>query len=123
MKLAKQRGIDDAREDNETYLHSSTEAKHQVKSRLLLNVVVGEGTSILQLLAGKDETLLVRWNSLLVLNLGLHGLDGIRGLDLQGNGLSSEGLDEYLHDGCFSTQLMTQQARSMLLYFWCLDKT
>ena len=100
MKLAKQRGIDDTREDNEAYLHSSTEAKHQVKSGLLLNVVVGEGTSILELLAGKDETLLVRWNSLLVLNLGLHGLDGIRGLDLQGNGLSSEGLDEYLHDGC-----------------------
>ena len=67
-----------------------------MEGRLLLDVVVREGTPILQLLAGEDETLLVRGDALLVLNLGLHRLDGIRGLDLQGDGLSSEGLDEDL---------------------------
>ena len=67
-----------------------------MEGRLLLDVVVREGTPILQLLAGEDETLLVRGDTLLVLDLGLHGLDGIRGLDLQGDGLSSEGLDEDL---------------------------
>jgi len=38
-----------------------------VKGRLLLDVVVTEGATIFQLLAGKDQTLLVWWNTLLVL--------------------------------------------------------
>merc|ERR1711971_526577 len=64
---------------------------------LLLDVVVGESPSVLQLLASKDKPLLVRGDALLVLDLGLHVLDGVRGLDLKGNGLSGEGLHEDLH--------------------------
>ena len=45
----------------------------------------------------KDETLLVWGNSLLVLDLGLHVLDGIGGLDFEGDGLSGQSLDEDLH--------------------------
>jgi hypothetical protein len=37
-----------------------------MESRLLLDVVVGKSTAILELLAGEDETLLVRGNALLV---------------------------------------------------------
>jgi hypothetical protein len=37
-----------------------------VQGRLLLDVVVGEGAAVLELLAGEDETLLVRGNALLV---------------------------------------------------------
>ena len=47
-------------------LTSTTQAEHQVESRLLLDVVVGESAAILKLLAGEDETLLVRGNALLV---------------------------------------------------------
>lgn len=54
----------------------------------LLDVVVGEGPAVLQLLAGEDETLLVRGDALLVLNLGLHIVDRVRGLDLKGDGLA-----------------------------------
>jgi len=61
---------------------------------LLLDVVVGECSAILELLAGKDETLLVGWDALLVLDLGLDGVDGVGGLDLEGDGLAREGLDE-----------------------------
>jgi hypothetical protein len=68
-----------------------------MESRLLLDVVVGERTAILQLLAGKDQALLIRRNSLLVLNLGLDIVDRVRGLDLQSDGLSSKSLDENLH--------------------------
>ena len=53
--------------------------------------------SVLQLLAGKDQPLLVRRDPFLVLDLGLHILDGVRGLDLEGDGLAREGLDEDLH--------------------------
>ena len=35
------------------------------------------------------------------LNLGLHVLDRVGGLDLEGDGLPGEGLDEDLHDATF----------------------
>jgi hypothetical protein len=42
-----------------------------VECRLLLDVVVGKGATILELLSSEDQTLLVRGNALLVLDLGL----------------------------------------------------
>ena len=64
---------------------------------LLLDVVVGERLVVLQLLAGEDETLLVRRNALLVLNLGLHRLNRVRGLNVECNRLARERLHEDLH--------------------------
>merc|ERR1719310_506474 len=55
-----------AREHDERRLHdSAAETKHQVKGRLLLDVVVGERPAVLELLAGEDQALLVRGNSFL----------------------------------------------------------
>merc|ERR1712142_612024 len=68
-----------------------------MESGLLLDVVIGQGPSVLELLAGKDQPLLVRGDALLVLDLGLHVLDAIASLDFQGDGLASEGLHEDLH--------------------------
>jgi hypothetical protein len=65
-----------------------------VVSTNLLDVVVGKGAAILELLAGEDQTLLVWGNSLLVLDLALHIVDGVRGLDLKGDGLARQGLNE-----------------------------
>ena len=42
-----------------------------------LNVVIGQGSSIFELLSGENQTLLIWGNSLLVLDLGLHILDGV----------------------------------------------
>ena len=78
-------------------LHTSTKTKHQVKSGLLLNVVVTQSAAILKLLTGEDKSLLVWGDALLVLNFGLHVLDGVGGLDIKGDGLAGEGLDENLH--------------------------
>jgi hypothetical protein len=49
------------------------------------------------LLSGEDQALLVRGNALLVLDLGLDVVDGVRRFDLKGDGLASQGLDEDLH--------------------------
>ena len=92
-------------------LHSTSETEHQVKSGLLLDVVVGEGAAVLQLLASEDETLLIGRNSLLVLNLGLDLVDGVRRLYLQRDCLASESLDEDLH----STSETEHQVKSGLL--------
>jgi hypothetical protein len=67
-----------------------------VKSRLLLDIVVRQSTSILKLLSSKDETLLIWRNSLLILNLGLYIVDGVRWLNIESDGLSGKGLDENL---------------------------
>jgi hypothetical protein len=60
----------------------------------LLDVVVGEGSAILELLAGEDQSLLIRGDALLVLDLGLDIVNGVRGLDLKSDGLAREGLHE-----------------------------
>ena len=63
-----------------------------MKSRLLLDIVVEESAAFIELLSGKDQTLLIRRNSLLVLDLGLYVLDRVAGFDLESDSLSSEGL-------------------------------
>merc|ERR1719393_114823 len=78
---------------------TSPQPEDKVKSRLLLDVVVGQSPTILQLLASEDQPLLVRRDSLLVLDLGLDILDRVRGLHLKGDGLAREGLHEDLHGG------------------------
>merc|ERR1712141_178038 len=83
-----------------------------MKSGLLLDIVVREGPTILELLASEDQPLLVWGNSLLVLDLGLHILNGVRRLDLEGDGLSGQGLDEDLHT---SSQTKDQMKSGLLL--------
>ena len=78
-------------------LHTTSESQDEMESGLLLDVVVGESSSILKLLTGEDESLLVWWDTFLVLDLGLDILDGVSWLDIKGDGLTSEGLDEDLH--------------------------
>jgi hypothetical protein len=60
----------------------------------LLDVVVRQGAAILKLLASEDETLLVWGNALLVLDLALHIVDGVGRLNLEGDGLARQGLNE-----------------------------
>ena len=62
-----------------------------------MDVVVGEGSAIFELLTGKDESLLIWWDTFLVLDLGLDVFDGVSWFDIEGDGLSSKSLDEDLH--------------------------
>ena len=66
----------------------------------LLNVVVGKSTAVLKLLSSKDQALLVRWDSLLVLDLALDVVDGVGRLHLEGDSLARQGLYENLHRRC-----------------------
>jgi len=78
-------------------LHASTKSQHQVESRLLLDVVVRQGATVLELLAGKDQTLLIGGDTFLVLDLLLDVVDGVARLDLKSDGLASKGFYEDLH--------------------------
>ena len=68
-----------------------------MESGLLLDVVVTEGSAVFELLSGEDESLLIGRDTFLVLDLGLDVLDGVRWLNVEGDGLTGEGLDEDLH--------------------------
>ena len=68
-----------------------------MERRLLTDIVIGQNTIILQLLSRKNQTLLVRRNAFLVLNLRLDISDGVRALHLECNSLSRERFDEDLH--------------------------
>ena len=78
-------------------LHTTTKTEDQVESRFLLDVVIGKGATILELLSGEDQSLLVRGDTFLVLDFLFHGLDGVGGLDLKGNSLSRQSFYENLH--------------------------
>ena len=81
---------------------------------LLLYVVVCQGAPILKLLPGKDKTLLVRWDALLVLNLGLDVVNCVRRLHLKGDSLTRKGLHENLHLKTAATTLGSWKKNSAL---------
>jgi len=68
-----------------------------VQGALLLNVVVRQSSAIFELLSSEDKTLLIRWNSFLVLDLGLDVFNGVRALHLEGDGLPRQSLHKNLH--------------------------
>ena len=78
-------------------LHSSSKSQDEMEGGLLLDVVILEGSAILELLSGEDESLLIWGNSFLILNLGLDGFDRVGLLNFEGDGLTGEGLDKDLH--------------------------
>ena len=69
----------------------------RVVFRTLLDVVVSQGAAILELLASEDQTLLIRRDALLILDLLLDLLDRVGALNLKGDGFTSQSLDKDLH--------------------------
>merc|ERR1712126_116607 len=83
-----------------------------MQCRFLLNVVVRQSSSILQLFSSEDQSLLIWGNYLLILDLGLDILNGIRWLNFQSNCLSCQSLDKDLHT---SSQSEDQVKSGLLL--------
>ena len=78
-------------------LHTTAKSEDQVKSWLFLDVIVRKSATIFELLSSEDKTLLIWGDTLLVLDLGLNVLNGVRGLDIKSDGLTSKSLNEDLH--------------------------
>ena len=62
-----------------------------------MDSVVAESAAVFELMAGEDQTLFVRGDALLLLDLGLDIVDGVRRLAIEGDSLAGAGLDENLH--------------------------
>jgi len=68
-----------------------------MKSTFLLNIVIRQGSSVLQLLSSKDQSLLIWRNPFLVLNLRFHILNSIGSLYFKSYCLPSQSLHKDLH--------------------------
>merc|ERR1712238_109133 len=76
---------------------SSTQAQHEVQSRFLLDVVVGQGASILKLLASEDQALLIRGDSFFILDLRLDVVNCVARFHVQSDRFPRQSLDKDLH--------------------------
>jgi preprotein translocase subunit SecB len=94
-------------------LHTTAETEHQMKCALLLDVVVAQCAAVFQLLAGKDEALLIGWDTFFVLDFGFDIFDRVRGFDFQRDGLAGERFDENLH--------ATAETKHQVEGAFCLD--
>eukprot|EP00543_Licmophora_paradoxa_P017820 CAMPEP_0202463242 /NCGR_PEP_ID=MMETSP1360-20130828/57319_1 /ASSEMBLY_ACC=CAM_ASM_000848 /TAXON_ID=515479 /ORGANISM="Licmophora paradoxa, Strain CCMP2313" /LENGTH=204 /DNA_ID=CAMNT_0049086057 /DNA_START=156 /DNA_END=769 /DNA_ORIENTATION=+ len=77
---------------------SPAESEDEVQCALLLDVVIAEGAAVLELFSGEDESLLVWWDALLILDLGFDIVDGVGGFDIECDGLAGQGLYENLRE-------------------------
>jgi len=92
-------------------LSTTTKTQNQMEGGLLLDVVIGKSTAVLELLASKDQTLLVRGNALFILDLGFDIVNSIGGFDLESDSFTREGLYENLHLVCARTLLSVQRSQ------------
>merc|ERR1719222_1397275 len=79
------------------HLVATSQSQYKMEGRLLLDVVVGQSPTILQLFTSEDQSLLIWRNTFLILDLSLNVLNAVAGFNLQSDGLSSQGLDKDLH--------------------------
>ena len=93
-------------------LAAATKTEDEVEGGLLLDVVVGKSAAVLELLAGEDETLLIRGDSLLVLDLGLYIVDGVRRLNIERDGLACWWCNE-VKDGLNITRCVPDGRQSL----------
>ena len=78
-------------------MEAPPQAEDEVDRAFLLDVVVRQRALVVELLPGKDQALLVGGDALFVLYLALEHVNGVGGLDLQGDGLSGQCLNKDLH--------------------------
>jgi len=78
-------------------LHSSSKSEDQVKSRFFLDIVVGEGSAVFELLSSEDKSLLIWWDTFFVLDFSFHVFDRVCWLNIKGDGFSSQSLNKDLH--------------------------
>ena len=96
----------------ESFSVSSSKSQDQVESGFLLDVVIGKSSSILKLLSSEDKSLLIWRDTLFVLDLSLNVLNGVGRLNVEGDGLAGQSLDEDLHA---TTQAEDQMEGGLLL--------
>ena len=71
-----------------------------MQSALFLYVIISECSTIFELFAGKDKSLLIWRDAFFILNFLFYVIDGIGGFDFEGDGFTGESFNEDLHSWC-----------------------
>jgi len=104
------------------FVDVSANSQNQVKSALLLDVVVGESAIVFKLFASENEALLIRGNSFLVLNLGFDIVNGVRAFNFESDCFASECLDKDLHSAAKSESVVVSlSSHDVLLWLYLLS--
>ncbi|KAH3660861.1 hypothetical protein OGATHE_005193 [Ogataea polymorpha] len=93
-------------------LHTTSQSQNQMQGRLFLNVVIRQSSAVFELLTSENQSLLIRRDTLFILNFRFHIIDSVRGLNLKGDGLSGQGFNENLHT---TSQSQNQMQGRLLL--------
>jgi hypothetical protein len=75
---------------------SSPQPQDQMQRRFFLDVIIGQGTAVFELLAGKNQALLIRGDAFLILNLGFDVIDRVGWLDIERDRFPGQSFDENL---------------------------
>ena len=97
-------------------LTTPTKAKDEVEGGLFLYIVIGQGAAVFQLFPRKNQPLLIGRDAFLVLNLLLHILNRVRGLDIQCDRFSCKGLYKNLH--AYGTSDTDDERLYTMLFFF-----
>jgi len=87
-------------------LHTTSKSQNEMKGRLFLNVVIWKSSTILELLSGKDKSLLIWWDSFLILDFSFDIFNCVCWFNIKSDGFSSKGFDEDLHTSSKSQNKM-----------------
>jgi hypothetical protein len=88
------------------YIRTSTtsKTKSKIDCSLLLDIVVRESTSILELLSCKNEILFVRGDTCFCIDFCFDALNGISGLGIDRDSLARQSLDKKLNPTSFTSR-------------------
>merc|ERR1719384_950277 len=97
-------------------LHTTTtsKSKDKMESRFLLDIVICKSSTIFQLLTSKNQTLLVRRNTLLILDLLLDIFNCVTRFNIQSNSFTSQSFDENLRTSTASKSKDKMESRFLL---------
>jgi len=97
-------------------LHPTTQTEHQMEGRFLLDVIIGERSTIFELLAREDEALLIGRDAFLVLYLLFYVLDSVGAFYLESDRFASESLYEDLHSWSNSSLLVVDGTKELRIF-------
>lgn len=103
-----------------------------MESGLLLDVIIGQRATIFELLSGEYQTLRVRRNALPLLDFSLNTFNEVGRLNVKGESVTAQVLDEDLHaaeitvdnvNGRFRPNVVVTKGSAILELFTPVDET
>src|SRR5271170_3613270 len=94
---SKKRKEEGKRKKQRKQLLTTPQSENEMQSTLLLDIIIRESPTILELFPSKNQPLLIRWNPFFILNLTFNIVNCIRRFNFKGNSFPRQCFNENLH--------------------------